>query len=317
MDCFLKRILYNFQSNNIDGISAIKLLIFMIENSNDEQTRVESVISLEEVGIFNNDIFKFLENLLVSDSSCKVRNAASKLIKKKFSNNAFELLKWAINHETCFECLITIIETLVQINNQESKEVLMREIEKIMKNKFFDENKQIDNNKFKKNLKKLFRKRNINDFTQNELAEIIVNYLTISILIKKFYSVFFELEDGLVVELDLSDVEYEVRGWKAEFKNNIEKVEEIEGLGKLKYLKRLDLSNNQIRNIKKLERLKSLTHLNLSNNKIDDIENLEHLKKLPNLRYLNLIGNKITDMLFINEFNQELEIVSKKSEYIY
>ena len=312
-----KRILDNFQNNNIDSNSALMLLISLIENSNDEETRVESIITLEEVGAFNNDIFLFLENLLVSDSSCKVRNAASKLIKKIFSNNALGLIKWGINHETCHECLITLIEILAQINSQESKEILMCEIEKIMKNKFLDKDKQIDNNKFKKNLKKLFRKRNITDFTQDELAEIIINYLIISLLIKKFYSVFFELEEGLVVELDLSDVELEVRGWKAEFKNNIEEIDEIEGLEKLKRLKRLDLSNNKIKNVKELVRLKNLSYLNLSKNKIDDEENLEHLKKMPNLRYLNLVGNKISERLFINEFNQELEIVSKKSYYYY
>ena len=41
----------------------------------------------------------------------------------------------------------------------------------------------------------------------DDLAQIIINYKIMSALTKKFYSVYFELENALVVKLDLADVE--------------------------------------------------------------------------------------------------------------
>jgi Leucine-rich repeat (LRR) protein len=162
----------------------------------------------------------------------------------------------------------------------------------------------------------LIKKKKLELFTHEELAEIIVNYLTISELTKKFYSVYFELENSLVVKLDLADVEYEVRGWKADFKNNIQEISEIIGLSNLKLLTHLNLSNNQISNIKELVKLRNLTHLFIFNNKIRDSKNLEYIKQMPNVKHVDLSGNPLTKHLspeFFNSKNfKDIEVVLKK-----
>ena len=76
-----------------------------------------------------------------------------------------------------------------------------------------------------------------------ELAKILINYLTITNLIKQYLNVYFELDpqNGLVNELDLSDyLEFEVKGTPFGCKNNIKSISEIRGLNHLKYLKKIE-----------------------------------------------------------------------------
>ncbi|TFG22707.1 MAG: hypothetical protein EU529_09665 [Promethearchaeota archaeon] len=293
MEITPQKICEDFRSNRLDKHSAIKQLISLIENSDDEEIREESVYSFQKIGAINEDLslFEILENLLISDLNEKVRIAAAKLIKNNFLHKAIEPMKWAIQHESDCECCIIIIETLVKINNVESKSILNDEIKKIKKEKYLDKSKRIDNKKFKRSIKKLLKERKYESFSHDELAQIIINYKIMSTLTKKFYSVYFELESALVVKLDLADVEYEVRGWKADFKNNIRDISEITGLKNLKHLSYIDISNNLIRNIKELSDLENLTHLLISNNKITDIKNIDYIKQMPNLIYLDIRGN--------------------------
>ncbi len=73
----------------------------------------------------------------------------------------------------------------------------------------------------------------------------------------------------------------------------IRSIKEINGLEKIKKIRLLDLSQNQITKIEGLEHLKNLEVLWLSNNNISEIENLENFK---NLEFLNLRNNNITEI---------------------
>ena len=264
----------DFQNKKINRNSAINSIFNIIENSNNNKIRVDSINFLEKIGVFNEEIFKYLENLLISDSSGEIRTTAAKFIKNRFQHKALSPMKWAIKYETDYHCIVTIIKTLAKINNEDSRSILINIIEDIRKTKYLEKDKNIDNKKFKKSLKKLFKIKKIENFTNKGLAEIIINYKTISALIKKFFSAFFELDNNAhVIKLDIADVEYEVRGWKADFKNNISDLSEITGLKHLKNLTHLNISNNQIKYIKDLINLRNLTHLYASNNLITDIKN--------------------------------------------
>jgi len=95
-----EKICEEFENNNLDKHTAFDLLISLIENSENENDRVKSIESLEKIGIFNGKTFNILENALISDSNGNIRNAAAKVIEKKFSNEkALVPLKWAIKHE--------------------------------------------------------------------------------------------------------------------------------------------------------------------------------------------------------------------------
>jgi Leucine-rich repeat (LRR) protein len=104
-------------------------------------------------------------------------------------------------------------------------------------------------------------------------------------------------------------LEYEVKGTPWGWKNNIDTLAKIEGLKNLKYLKKLDLSNNLLRNIEEIVSLKSITHLNLANNKISELKNIAYINELPNLKYLNLEGNPMSQIISLKDFNKDFELV--------
>jgi len=317
MDLSPEKIYEDFQRNDLDKSTAFELLISLIEHSDDDNIRVESIENLEKIGLDNSKLFKLFESLMISDSSEEIRSSAAKVICNNFLNKALSPVKWVLLHDSSYDCIITVINTLVKMNDQESKDILIGEIKRIQKLKYILEDSKITNKLFKKAIKKLFKNNKIETISQEDLADIIINFKTISALKRKFYSVYYELEDAKVVKLDLSDIEYEVRGWKAEFKNNILEISDIIGISNLKQLRDLYLSNNQIKDIGDLITLTKLTHLDIANNQINDEKNLEYLKQISNqgLKYLNISGNKIADIIHKNDFNPELEIKLTKTYY--
>jgi len=305
------KIYQDLKNNSLDKKNAAELLITLIENSEKDDVRLESVQLLEKIDIKDDKIFKMLENLLISDSNGIVRTLAANYIKKSFIEYAIAPIKWAIQYESDYNCILTIIETLIKIDNEESKSILVNEIKKIRKTKYMDKDKQYKNN-FRKSLKELFKTKKIKTFSCKELAEILINYKTIEALIKKFYTLYFKLENGLVIALDLSDLGWNVNVWKQKYADRIKSISDIIGLMNLKYLKSLDLSNNRIESVEDLINLKNLTHLYLSNNKIN-IENLDFFEKMLNLKFLDIHRNPIADKLNIQEIRKKLNVKIKKN----
>lgn len=311
MELTPKKIFEEFQNNELSKSSAVQLLTSLIENSDDGNIRLESFRNLEKIGLIDNKSFKFIENLLISDSSWEIRSAAAQCITEKFQEKAINPLKWAINYEQIYDCIVMIVNSLVKLNSFESKSILIDEIKKIKKNKYLFKDSKITNKAFKKEIKKLLKVRNFDEMSHEDLAEIILNYKTIIALKSKFYNVYYELKDAKVTKLDLSDIEFEVRGWKSEFNNYIKDLSDIPGLTNLKHLTHLYLSNNQISNIQKLTEISSLSYIHLSNNNLTDVKNIEYIKQLANqnLKYININGNRIANLININEFKPDIEIV--------
>jgi Leucine-rich repeat (LRR) protein len=296
----------------LDKSSATNLLISIVENYEEDIIRADSINILDKINLKDGNLFNFFENLLLSDF---VRNASANYIGKNYLNNTLTLFEWALQHETSNNCLITVIKYLVKMNSRDSKLILIEQLKKIKKIQFLSIEKGFENKKYKKLLKSLLKTNRIKNFTTTQLAEILINYLTIKHLIDKIPNVYFELDPNtlLVEKLDLSDyLEFEVRGTPWDWKNNIREISEISGLHNLNYLKILDLSNNQIKNVKGLIKLKNLTHLILSNNKISDSINLKYLKQLPKLQYLDLYGNSIVEVVKNDDFNPNIRVLLKR-----
>ena len=77
MELSPERIYEDFSKNVIDRTSATKLLLSLIESSEREDVRVESIKKLNHIGVNNDEVFKLLENLLISDSNETIRNTAA------------------------------------------------------------------------------------------------------------------------------------------------------------------------------------------------------------------------------------------------
>jgi len=314
MNSIPKNIYKDFKNKKINIHTAFDLLTSLFENDDNELVRESAIKTLENLGLFNDRFFFILEHALISDSNVKIRTLATTILRKKFIDKAFNPLMWALKHETDLKCLIIIIESLAHINTHDSKLILLNEIKKIMKIKWINKDRRIENNKYKKIIKKLYKSKELSLFTQKKLAEILINFLIVKNLCNSFPNVFFEIDpnNGLVMELDLSDyLQYEVKGTPFGWKNDINSLSEIVGLKYLKNLKRIDLSNNQIKDVMDLIYLKNLQHVVLINNKISEEKNLEYLKKLPKLEFLDLRDNMIAKKTQLNEFNPKIRVILK------
>ncbi|MFX0032618.1 MAG: leucine-rich repeat domain-containing protein [Candidatus Hermodarchaeota archaeon] len=310
-----KEIYEKFSQKVLDKNTALILLESIIENSEDNKLRLESIDILKKIGINDKYTYQFIENLLISDSNPEIRKLALDLVYKDHPEKILKLIKWIVKNEMPYSFLIAVIKTLEIMGNEESKRILIEELKKVKKVKYLNEEKRYENRKYKKVLKRLFKTSKIETFTHKQISDIISNFLIIKHLSGKFPNVFFELnpQTALVEQLDLSNyLEYEVKGTPWGWNNNISNILEIEGLEHLNAIKKLDLSNNQIQNIKELGILKSLTHLILSNNKIKDQGNLGFLDDLSNLEYLDLSGNEVVIHLKTLKLNPKIRIVSKR-----
>jgi Leucine-rich repeat (LRR) protein len=306
------RIYEDYINKLLDKFTVIKQLISIIENYDDNSIREDSVKVLCKLKLINENLFDLFENLLLSDSSENIRNAAAIYLSNHHLKDSLAVFRWAIQHEKSYNCLLTIVKALVKLNSKESKTVLIEQLKKIRKTQYINLEKGYENRRYKKALKPLIRRNKIATFSHKQLGEILINFFTIKTLIEKIPNVYFELNSVnlLVEKLDLSDyLEFEVKGTPWGWKNNIRELSEIPGLDNLKNLIKLDLSNNHIEVVKDLVGLKKLNHLVLSNNKISDIDNLKYLKQLSKLQFLDLCGNEIVNFITKNDFSANTRVL--------
>lgn len=303
-------------SNRLDKFTAIKHLTSIIENYDSDEVREESIKILSKMKLIRENLFNLFENLLLSDSSENIRNAAAIYLSEHHLNDSLIAFKWSIQHEMFYQCLLTIVKALVKINSNESKAVLIEQLKKIRTTKYLNPEIGYENKRYKKALKSLIKRNKIITYSPKHLGDILINFFTIKKIIDEIPNVYFELNMSnlLVEKLDLSDyLEFEVKGTPWGWKNNIESLSKITGLKNLLNLQNLNLSNNHIKDIKDLVDIKSLIYLDLSNNKLSDPQNIEYLKQLPLLEFIDLRGNEIANIINITDFKSEIRILKENS----
>ncbi len=225
---------------------------------------------------------------------------------------------WIITKESKFENKLFFHQLLGEYDFEETKCFLINFINKSIITKEISNMKDNFVRKFQKTLTNSKKNDSFARFSVDHLIQVLINFFTIQTLVHKFYSVYFELNPDLclVSTLDLSDIEYEVRGWKSEFRNNITDLSEITGLQNLKQLKSLDLSNNSIEDLGLLKNLKSLTHLDIANNRVRDIKNLDTLEKLENLEFLDISGNIIAQYISDKKLQITKQIINRRDFFM-
>ena len=130
-----REIYSEFENKIIDKRTASEVLINLVENSQDEELREESIKYIKKIGLKNRSTFEFLENLFISDFNENIRSAAFKAIKKNFEDKAIKPALYAIFKEKGL-ILIPVIEFLIEKFNPFScKDVLIQKI-KNLDNKF-------------------------------------------------------------------------------------------------------------------------------------------------------------------------------------
>jgi len=284
---------------------AIGRLISLFEGSDDIRLRARSLEILDKIVLEKDEIFKFLESCLISDGDWIVRATAAEIMIKTFPIKSETPIKWAIDNEKSYPCMLKIFKALENTKRDDTNNLLS-----------FIEDK--------------FLKKYQEQFNLNKREAIVLGML---VLIRSDFELFgeiepdfkFKVEDGHVVELNIEGFQYEIFEGLEMFpmlkslEIMGEKLQIVKNLEILTNLKTLYIYDAEIESIKMFESLETLEELGLYNNKISDtsgIEKLTHLKKLdlgcnPITSIEGL--DKLTDLTFLNiHFNSGSGPVSEE-----
>jgi len=289
-----KAIYEDFVNKDLDKPFAIELLLTLIDNAENVETRIESIKILNNIQVEDDKTFKFLEHLLISDLNEDIRNLTILILRNQYLDKALDPMVWALEHERTLKCLISIILTIGEIDTDEAKSVLIKKLNKLYKKEGYYI------------LKHQFAKDIIGNIPNTELAEILINYYIVSFLKKTFgHFKFKNNEFGRITELDLSNVERYSSGLN-KLENFLESILSLKDLEKcdLRFnhltkipeilnesIEYLDLSYNKLVNLPDLHNFIILNSLNLKSNRLRNLP--ESIGSLLSLEYLNLRNNML------------------------
>ena len=261
--------IYNeFKSKKLDKVSAADLLVYLIENSVDIENRLNCINTLVKINIQEKKIFTLLENLLISESDIQIKLSASRALKALFGKKALTPLEWALEHVKTFQGSLAISSTITEIDDDKTKIVLINRL------------KNLQDLKFMNSLKVMFETKTIYDLSIKELADILNNYLIIDFLKQKLSNFEYQVINGFVSELDLSNINDNAHSWEI-----IKVLPDI--IINLKKLDKLNLKSSRVGSLpSSVSSLSNLSYLNLSYNLFQELP--EDLKALNSLKYLDL-----------------------------
>ena len=219
------------QIQEMDKLTAIDLLISILEHGEDDLIREDCIEIFSKLSIDQDHLFPLVENLFISDPNEKIRCASAKLLGKCFLDKCLEPMLWALGNESSYECLIIIVETLEKLDTNASKNVLRNKIE------------SIQHPLFHSSLKPLIKNNKLNKLSSHELSNILKNFFTLSFLERKFSKLKYTLQDAIIQKLDFSSVDNQVINWKD--RKNIKDISVILGIENVPTIKKLKLFSIQ------------------------------------------------------------------------
>jgi len=270
----LKQIFDNYLAGKIDKSSLLSYIISLIEKGSNEQLRLEALEYLKKSQLKSELIFKFLENLLISDENYLIKAYAAIYLIINFPDKAYPPLKWALRNlkwplfnDNKNTALGSILKQLRKVDDIKLMPLLKLKDHVLYEDEVFFPNNGV------LNLKGL----NINKISEIEGLQNLINLKELN------------LSENKITEIN--HLENLVSLKKLNLSGN--KIKEIEGLKSLKQLNQLYLHSNYITEIKGLKNLKNLHFLNLEKNCITEIKNLHNNVNLTTL-YLN--NNEINEI---------------------
>lgn len=323
-----EKIYVKFLNGFFNRETASDLLVSIIENSDDEELRRESIVFLSKFVFQNNIRYEFFEDLLVSDLDDSVRMLAGKIIIENYQNISLRLINWIIRNETSTKVLVVLFDLLKQKDKELLRSLLLTyftEVEKKFSKKYRKKWNLIHKFVFE------FEVIHFNELSCRKLVDIYLNFKTIFYLQTEHHLHprlnHVDVKSGYVVNLELSGLKVKrisnIRGIETLKKleslsiwnSNIEK---IDSLVNFPCLKKLSFGSyqydagNKISQIQGLESLRNLEQLNFSFNNISEIRNLDNL---PKLRKLYLSHNKIKEIKGLDKL-QNLEVLYLDGNFI-
>ncbi|MFX1489079.1 MAG: hypothetical protein ACFFBI_08025 [Promethearchaeota archaeon] len=97
--------------------NAVEQLISLIEGSDDTRIRIKSIKILEEFKLQSENLFKIMENCLISDENALIRATVAKYIIQNYLEEGISALIWTIRHEMSPLVLIIFFELIEKLRS--------------------------------------------------------------------------------------------------------------------------------------------------------------------------------------------------------
>ncbi len=326
------KILNNVKKGTLSKSNATEILISFIDGSDESKIRAESIERLDQIAFKTEQIFKIVENHLISDTSPLVRNAAARVIAHHYLKDGLNSLNWAITHDNSPLVIKTIFEFLNNFKEQ-PLELLTEEINKWIEKFALDIGVVREEAKFFLDLETLFANGNENykmdtstykyfktltDFKNGEpwlaLKNKHVEVLNFNFFNWKFLK---ENKDRIESIMKLSSPDLFLSSIQKLIFNNNNTIIIPESIGLLKSLRILNLSKNKISYIpNSIASLTSIEKLDLSRNNISEIS--ESTCSLTTLKILDLSHNNIQEIpISIKNLETLIKLKLNKNKIIF
>ncbi|MFX1237856.1 MAG: leucine-rich repeat domain-containing protein [Promethearchaeota archaeon] len=279
-----KYIYQKYKHNEIDKNTTIKMLISIIENSDSQEIRKEGITFLEKFDFQEySEVFTFLENIMLSDGDSDLKISAARVLHDNFPREAIKPFKWMIARDLDYDSTVNIIDLLAHNDEQEVKDLLIEELNRIVKNKALDKFANYYCDIFQDSISRIKEDRGINNIRSKELARILIQFKTMDINARKIGKIPFNLDNNsLISSLDLK-------------MKNLGDLREIKGLKKLTSLQTLQLSHNSLDSLPDfIGDLTTLQTLNISHNDLMYLP--ESFGNLTSLQTLDLGNNDLKSL---------------------
>ncbi|TFG28935.1 MAG: hypothetical protein EU532_04180 [Promethearchaeota archaeon] len=290
---------------------ASNLLFSLIDECNSGKLRADYVEIFDKMVLKSKKVFKFIENLLISDEDEEVRIIAARVMINIFPENILTPLNWMIHNDNSVIVLRLIHKFIKNLDNpyssllnEEIKEryieiasnygVILKEAEFLMDIGLnYDYHKESYSNPsrcviFGNNIITVIKNNHIRALSLSNWKPGTIPSSICNLEKLKYLNLSCNELNILPKSMDmLSRLNYLDLGW-----NNFTTIPSF--LAKVNSVKnlRLDIAHNEIKSIPKwIKELKSLNYLNLRDNQIQSIP--DSIGSLKNLEYLDLRENML------------------------
>ncbi|XP_075245309.1 toll-like receptor 7 [Convolutriloba macropyga] len=263
------------KTNNFNAIVANITIDEILEKAGETDVKAVEEVNLHACGITKIVHMEKFLNIRALDLSC---NAITKI--ENLSNSGLKDLKLYGN-------MITTVSGLLDLSNLESISLQHNKISAISDG--FASQKKLKTLRLDSNQLTHFEPRDFNCCRNLESLDVSYNFLE-SLSALKFASV---LQDLTAVgnRLKKADCSGNITLVELDLSFNI--IDDVSGISSLVNLQVLKLTNNKVTSLQPMGELKKLAELHMASN---FLSNLNYIRKqFPNLDYLDVRNNKITD----------------------
>ena len=251
-----------FVENKISLQTFVEYLLTIIDKSEILEHRIRGLELLNNLELKNKNLYRLIENTLVSDENYIIRSLSFKYLLKNASHSAIDILKWAITND--------------------SSSLFLREIRKYLQSNEY----AFILNIFNHRIEMISQNLRLNSIETCFLIDLGIELDTVNLLLTNFEIYYIQAENLLIMIKD-------ERIRELNMVLNLEYIpESIEALAELEVL---NLGYNKLTKLPAtLKNLKKLKLLDLSWN--DFVEIPTFILQLPLLQVLNLDHNYIEEI---------------------